>query len=255
MSLLEVRGLTRDFGGLRALDDLGYAVARGPIHAVIGPNGAGKTTLFNLIAGIYVPTAGRILIDGQDVTALPTWRRARLGLARSFQNLQLFENMSGLDNVRTGLHRHEPASLLGAMLAWPAIRRAERAGRKRAEELLAFVGLEAWAEVMAEAMPYGVLKRLEIARALASEPRLLMLDEPAAGLNATEKGEIDGLIRKVAAAGTTVVLVEHDMKLVMNLAERILVLDHGRRLAEGTPAEVRADPAVARAYLGTGHAA
>jgi branched-chain amino acid transport system ATP-binding protein len=250
MKMLRVEGLAKEFGGVHAVEDLDFALDAGRIHSIIGPNGAGKTTLFNLVSGVYAPTRGRIFFAEQDVTGLAVAERARRGLARTFQNLQIFFNMSALENVMVGRHRHLDCRLLPSMLHLPAIARSDRAARERAAELMRFVGLESYVGADADAMPYGALKRLEIARALAAEPRLLLLDEPAAGLNPAETREIDELIKRVAAAGTTVVLVEHDMKLVMGISDHVVVLDYGRRLAEGTAAEVRANPDVVRAYLG-----
>jgi len=250
MNILRIEGLAKKFGGVHAVEDLTFALEAGRIHSIIGPNGAGKTTLFNLVSGVYTPTRGRIFFADQDVTALPPAQRARLGLARTFQNLQIFFNMSALENVMVGRHRHLDCRLLHSLLRLPAIVRSDQAARAKAVELMRFVGLESYIDADADAMPYGGLKRLEIARALAAEPRLLLLDEPAAGLNPAETREIDELIKRVAAAGTTVVLVEHDMKLVMGISDHIVVLDYGRRLAEGSAAEVRANPDVIRAYLG-----
>jgi branched-chain amino acid transport system ATP-binding protein len=250
MSLLEVRGLTKAFGGVHAIADLTFAVEPGRIHSIIGPNGAGKTTLFNLITGLYTPTAGRIVLDGADVTALPTASRAAKGVGRTFQNLQIFFNMRAIENVMDGRHLHAPRALLSSMVQLPVIRRANRDAFDRAAALMRRVGLGAYLDAESDAMPYGALKRLEIARALAAEPKILLLDEPAAGLNPKETLEIDELIKSIAAEGTTVVLVEHNMKLVMGVSDHILVLDYGRRLAEGTAAEVRDNPDVIRAYLG-----
>ncbi|MBI3710623.1 MAG: ABC transporter ATP-binding protein [Proteobacteria bacterium] len=251
MSLLRVEGLSKLFGGVHAVAELSVAIEPGRIHSVIGPNGAGKTTLLNLVTGIYQPSQGRILMADEDVTALSTAARARRGVARTFQNLQIFFNMSAVENVMVGRHLHLSDRLVPTLLRLPSVMRANRAAQEKAVELMRFVGLAAYLDAEADAMPYGALKRLEIARAMASEPRLLLLDEPAAGLNPKETGEIDELIQKIARAGTTVVLVEHDMKLVMGVSDHILVLDYGRRLAEGTAAEIRANPDVIRAYLGT----
>jgi len=251
MSGLEVEHVSIGFGGINALDDLSFTIRPGRIHSIIGPNGAGKTTLFNLITGLYRPSGGRIRLEGEDIAGLPPHVLAQKGISRTFQNLQIFERMSALDNVMVGRHLHEDRALLAHLLRLPRVLHGERASRKKALELLDFVGLDAHAEERAGNLPYGALKRLEIARALATEPKLLLLDEPAAGCNRVESREIDRLIRRVAEQGITVLLVEHDMHLVMNLCEHILVLDYGKKLAEGTAAEVRANPDVIAAYLGT----
>lgn len=248
--ILELEELGMRFGGVRAVDQLSYRVERGKVHAIIGPNGAGKTTVFNMITGIYQPTAGRIRFDGEDVTALPPEKLAARGLCRTFQNLQIFERMTALENVMVGRHLHEDRSLVSHVLRLPRLRASEAASRRHAFEMLETVGLAGVADQLAGALPYGAMKRLEIARALAAEPKLLLLDEPAAGCNATETREIDEVIRTLPARGVTVVLIEHDMRLVMNLSDHILVLDHGRKLAEGTAAEIRTNPAVIAAYLG-----
>jgi branched-chain amino acid transport system ATP-binding protein len=255
MGLLSVQGLSKRFGGLRVIDDLSFEVEAGTVHAVIGPNGAGKTTLLNLMTGIYQPDAGRIVLGGRDLAGLPTHRWAAAGLGRTFQNLQVFFNMSALENVMTGRHLRERCALLPALLRTPSLARAEARCREHAISLMRRVGLDAYLDARADSMPYGALKRLEIARALAGEPQVLLLDEPAAGLNPTEAREIDALIRQVAAAGTTVVLVEHNMRLVMEVSDRVLVLDGGAKLVEGTPAEVSRDARVIEAYLGTEDAA
>ncbi len=252
--ILEARGVGISFGGVRALDDVSFAARAGEVFSIIGPNGAGKTTLFNIVSGLYRPDSGKVLLAGEDVTALPPHLLAARGLCRTFQNLQIFFRMTALENVMVGRHLHEERGLIPALLRLPSVLRQNRATRARARDLLAFVGLEKRADDPAGALPYGALKRLEIARALAAEPKVLLLDEPAAGCNAVETEEIDRLIVTIAERGAAVVLVEHDMKLVMRISTHILVLNHGRMLAEGTPAEVRANPEVVAAYLGR-HAA
>jgi branched-chain amino acid transport system ATP-binding protein len=251
MSLLQVEGLGINFGGIAAVDDLTFAIPAGRIYSIIGPNGAGKTTLFNMISGVYRPGRGRIRFDGQDVTQHEPHQLARLGLSRTFQNLQVFFRLTVLENVMVGRHLHEPKGILAHALRLPSVRRANRECADKAREFIQFVGLGRDADRVAGGLPYGALKRLEIARALASEPKLLLLDEPAAGCNPVETEEIDGLIQQIARKGTTVALVEHDMKLVMKISDRILVLDRGRKLTEGSAAEVRNDPDVIRAYLGS----
>jgi branched-chain amino acid transport system ATP-binding protein len=250
MSALRVERLSKEFGGVRAIDDLSWQLHPGTIHSIIGPNGAGKTTLLNLLTGVYVPSAGRIVFDERDLTGAPPHEFAAAGIGRTFQNLQIFFNMTALENVMTGRHLRERCGLLAALLHAPRLARAEHECRERALQLLRFLGIEGYARIGAAAMPYGALKRLEIARALAGEPSMLLLDEPAAGLNPTEAQEIDALIKRLAAMGTTVVLVEHNMRLVMGVSDHILVLDYGRRLSEGTAEEIRADPRVIEAYLG-----
>jgi branched-chain amino acid transport system ATP-binding protein len=250
MSALRVERLSKEFGGVRAIDDLSWQLHPGTIHSIIGPNGAGKTTLLNLLTGVYVPSAGRIVFDERDLTGAPPHEFAAAGIGRTFQNLQIFFNMTALENVMTGRHLRERCGLLAALLHAPRLARAEHECRERALQLLRFLGIEGYARIGAAAMPYGALKRLEIARALAGEPSMLLLDEPAAGLNPTEAQEIDALIKRLAAMGTTVVLVEHNMRLVMGVSDHILVLDYGRRLSEGPAEEIRADPRVIEAYLG-----
>jgi branched-chain amino acid transport system ATP-binding protein len=247
---LHVERLSKTFGGVRAIEDLTFDVRPGTVHSIIGPNGAGKTTLINLLTGVYRPTCGRVVFDGRDLTGAPPHAFAATGIGRTFQNLQIFFNMSVLENVMTGRHRLAACGLLPTLLRTPAFLRTERACRERAVDLLRFLGLARYADSMAGALPYGALKRLEIARALAGEPSLLFLDEPAAGLNPAEAVEIDALIKNLAQTGTTVVLVEHNMRLVMGVSDHILVLDHGRRLSEGTANAVRNDARVIEAYLG-----
>ena len=248
--MLHIQNLFKSFGGVHAVQDVSFRVKQGSIHSVIGPNGAGKTTLFNLVTGVYTPTAGQILFGGENVAGMPPDALARRGMSRTFQNLQVCMNMTALDNVMVGSHLRLNQNLFASMLRLPSVRRADAACRDEAAELMKFVGVGKHLDAAANQMSYGALKRLEIARALAAKPKILLLDEPAAGLNHTETGEIEELIRKVAQSGVTVVLVEHDMKLVMNLSDHILVLDYGKTLAEGTAAEVRANPDVIAAYLG-----
>jgi branched-chain amino acid transport system ATP-binding protein len=248
--MLTIEHLSKSFGGVHAVQDVSFTVREGAIHSVIGPNGAGKTTLFNLVSGIYTPTTGRIMLNGEDVAGMAPDALARRGLSRTFQNLQVCMNMTAIDNVMVGSHLRLNQNLFASMLRLPAVRRMDAECRAEAARLMEFVGVGKYEGAEASQMPYGALKRLEIARALAASPKILLLDEPAAGLNHTETGEIEDLVRKVAQSGVTVLLVEHDMKLVMNLSDHILVLDYGKTLAEGTAAEVRANPDVIAAYLG-----
>ena len=250
MALLDVSNLSIHFGGVKAVQDVSFSIDAGIVYSVIGPNGAGKTTLFNLITGVYKPTSGEIRLDGEPIGGKSPDELARRGVARTFQNLQICMNMSAVENVMVGAHLRLDRNLIKAALRLPSITRRDAELRKEAFDLMRFVGLDKYVEARADSMPYGALKRLEIARALAMKPRLIFLDEPAAGLNPKETIEVDHLVRKVADSGITVVLVEHDMKMVMNLSDRILVLDYGKKLAEGTGEEIRRNPDVIAAYLG-----
>ncbi len=250
MSLLSATDIGIAFGGVKAVDGAGFSVEAGRILSIIGPNGAGKTTLFNVVSGVYRADRGRVLLAGEDVTGLAPDRLARRGLSRSFQNLQIFPRLTACENVMAGRYRHEKTSLLAELLHLPSVAKQNQETRAKALELLDYVGISGAADTLAGSLAYGVCKRLEIARALATEPRVLLLDEPAAGCNPVETEEIDHLIRRIADSGVAVVLVEHDMKLVMKISDRILMLDRGKPLIEGTPQEVRDSPAVAEAYLG-----
>lgn len=250
MALLDVTNLSIHFGGVKAVQNVSFSIDPGIIYSVIGPNGAGKTTLFNLITGVYTPTSGEIRLDGESIQGKSPNQLAERGMARTFQNLQVCMNMTAIENVMVGAHLRLDRNVLKAALRFGSLRTRDTALRQEAAELMKFVGLERFIDARADSMPYGALKRMEIARALAMKPRIIFLDEPAAGLNPKETIEVDQLVRKVADSGVTVVLVEHDMKMVMNLSERILVLDYGKKLAEGTGAEIRRNPDVIAAYLG-----
>jgi ABC-type branched-subunit amino acid transport system ATPase component len=251
-SLLRLEGVLRTFGGVRAVDGASFSVAPGEVHGLIGPNGAGKTTVLNLVSGFLAPTAGAISIGEPPVplAGLPPHRVATLGVARTFQNIRLFPDLSARDNVVVGQHLRRRASLAARLLLLPAARNEERAARENAEALLARVGLSDRARAHARHLSYGEQRRVEIARALAASPRLLLLDEPTAGMNAAEVEAVAKLIRQVAAEGRAVLLVEHNVRLVMEVCHRITVLHFGRVIADGPPAAVARDPAVVAAYLG-----
>jgi branched-chain amino acid transport system ATP-binding protein len=254
MTLLSLEGVTRRYGGLVAVDTIDLDVAEGGVTAVIGPNGAGKTTLFNLVSGFQTPNAGRIVFAGEDITTRLPEQIAASGLVRTFQLVQLFQNLSVLENIQVGCHLHTRGGVFSALMRSRATRETEREVDTRARELLDFVGLEGAADSEASALAYGQQRLLEIARALAAKPKLLLLDEPAAGLSADESKRLSAAIRDIARRGTTVLLIEHDMKLVMNTADTIAVMDFGRKIAEGTPAAIRENPAVITAYLGVDRA-